>query len=56
MKKVFGFIFLMGILVLFGTAGASDMGVITERETFVRSCLGLAMVVSSFFAGRLWEV
>ena len=56
MKKLCGAIFLIGMLILLGTAGASDMEMISRSSETVRLVIGMAMVIVGFVKGRLWDV
>ena len=54
MKKIFSVVFLVGLLMLIGTAGASDLDVISGLRETLQSIMGLLMVLIGFIGGRLW--
>lgn len=43
-KRFFIMFTVLGFLLILGTAGSSDMGLISFRETAVRSAIGLIMM------------
>ena len=56
MKKLCGAIFFIGLLILLGTAGASDMEMISGSSETIRLTTGMALCAVGFFKGRLWDV
>ena len=56
MKKLCGGLFVLGMLILLGTAGASDMEMISRSSEAIRLLIGMAMVAVGFIKGRLWDV
>jgi hypothetical protein len=56
MKKLCGGLFVLGLLILLGTAGASDMEMISASSETFRLLIGISMVAVGFIKGRLWDV
>ena len=56
MKKLCGATFILGMLILLGTAGASDMEMISGSSEAIRLLIGTAMMAVGFIKGRLWGV
>ena len=56
MRTVFRVIMVIGMVILFGTAGASDLDLLTAGQEITRSAVGLLMMVAGFTFGRAWEV
>lgn len=56
MKKLCGAIFILGMLILLGTAGASDLEMISGSSEAIRLLTGMSMVLVGFIKGRLWDV
>ena len=44
MKHIGAALILLGTILLLGTAGSSDQGIITFEQTIVRGLIGLAML------------
>ncbi len=55
MKRLSAIVMCLGMAVIFGTAGASDLEMINGLQETVRLLIGLAMVAGGFVKGRLWE-
>lgn len=55
MKRLSAIVMVLGIAIIFGTAGASDLETINGLQETVRLLIGLAMVAGGFMKGRLWE-
>lgn len=55
MKKIYGLLFGIGLLMLIGTAGASDLEMITGTQETVKCISGLLMVAIGFIGGELWK-
>ena len=55
MKKVSTFVMALGMAVILGTAGSSDLDMISGLQMTFRLLIGLAMVAGGFVKGRLWE-
>lgn len=54
MKRIYGLVFALGLMVLIGTAGASDLEMISRVRESVQILGGLLMVLVGFFGGKLW--
>lgn len=54
MKKIFSVVFVLGLLMLIGTAGASDLDVISGMRETLQSIMGVLMVLIGFIGGKLW--
>lgn len=55
MKRLYGWTFALGLMVLMGTAGSSDLDLITGTQATVQCISGLLMVLIGFFGGKLWR-
>ena len=53
MRKVYGTIMVIGMLIIIGTAGSSDMGIVTHEN--LRLLVGMVMVIGGFLKGELWN-
>lgn len=54
MKRIYCLVFVLGLMVLIGTAGASDMELISGIRESVQIIGGLLMVLTGFLGGKLW--
>ena len=52
MKKVFFGMILLGLLMVMGSAGASDLG----SDWLVNGLIGLGLMVSGFLGGVAWTL
>ena len=48
MRKLFGALFILGLLVVLGSAGACDIEYITFRQAILQSIVGLAFQIIGF--------
>jgi len=55
MKKLSAIVMCLGMALIFGTAGASDLEMITGLQITTRLLIGLVLMAGGFFKGRLWE-
>ena len=55
MKRLSAIVMCLGMALIFGTAGASDLEMINGLQETMRLLIGLAMVTGGFMKGRLWE-
>ena len=55
MKRLSAIVMCLGMALIFGTAGASDLEMINGLQEIMRLLIGLAMVTGGFMKGRLWE-
>lgn len=53
MKKLAGILMIIGMVIIFGTAGSSDMGTVTHEG--LRLMVGLALFVTGFLKGEMWN-
>ena len=51
-EKVRGTLVVVGILVIAGTAGASDADLITMSQIIVRCAIGLGLMAGGVFIGK----
>lgn len=52
-RRIFRVIFVLGALLIYGTAGASDAGDISFARTVIQSGIGTLMFVSGAWLGGL---
>ena len=52
-QRVFRVICILGFVLLFGTAGASDCDQIGIRQLVVQSCIGLLMFIGGAWLGGM---
>lgn len=55
MKKVSALVMALGMAIIFGTAGASDLDMVSGLQMTMRLLFGMALVAGGFLRGRLWE-
>lgn len=55
MKKLFRGIMIIGMMVIIGTAGSSDMGIITASQENIRIIIGLLLIVIGISKGEITE-
>ena len=55
MKRLSAIVMVLGMAIICGTAGASDLDMINGMQETMRLLIGLAMVTGGFIKGRLWE-
>ena len=55
MKRLSAIVMVIGMVIVFGTAGASDLEMINGMQETIRLLIGLAMMAGGFLKGRLWE-
>lgn len=56
MKHICRIMFVIGLLMLIGTAGSSDMDMIGRSQEAFQMISGLLLVVTGFFGGKLWQI
>ena len=52
-QRIFRVIAILGFLLIYGTAGASDCGQIDIPQIVAQSCVGLVMMVGGAWLGGL---
>ena len=55
MKHIFRIVMVIGMLVIIGTAGSSDLELISAGREFLQLTGGLLMVIAGFVFGKAWE-
>lgn len=56
MKKVFNFCIIAGLLIILGTAGASDCGWLNMSEIVARGCIGILLMGIGCIGRKFSEV
>ena len=56
MKRIYGLVLCLGLMVLIGTAGASDLEIISSFRESAQVLAGLLMVLVGFFGGKIWTI
>lgn len=55
-KTIFGLIAFIGLLILFGTAGASDNGVIHGVQVFIQAFIGILLTAAGLFMWNVFDI
>lgn len=57
LKKFLGLSMFIGFLLMIGTAGSSDLGLISFERLVIRMCLGIIMITGGYIGLKLsnWE-
>ena len=53
--KLFRLVMVIGMLMIIGTAGSSDMGLITSGQEHIQLVIGLLLMVIGFKKGNVTE-
>ncbi len=54
-RRIFRVIFVLGALLVYGTAGASDAGDISFARTVIQSVIGMLMFTSGAWLGGMMQ-
>lgn len=55
LKNIFCGMIALGFILALGTAGSSDIGVISEQQLYIRIAAAVAMVIGGFIGAYLVE-